>query len=104
MQDDHGPGVPVCCYVGDQETADEVKVIIKVVVQATQKIYPEFHLTNFMIDKSKAEIKAITELGYKYYLCKFHDLQDWERFLRSSRAGVLKTDQGKVIHWMIALI
>lgn len=104
IQDDHGQGVPVACYLGDQERSDEIKLFVEHVLQAAKKIHSAFTVSNFMIDKSKAEIKAVIDLGYNYYLCKFHVLQDWERFLRSSKAGVPKVDQGKIIHEIIKLI
>ena len=37
-----------------------------------------------MIDKSSAEIKALTDLGIFYLLCIFHMLQDVERFCKSA--------------------
>lgn len=45
-------------------------------------------ITHVMIDKSKAEISALGSLGIKYLLCLFHKLQEWERFLKKSEAGV----------------
>ncbi len=48
-----------------------------------------FRFASFMIDKSTAEICAIgTLLERMWHLCIFHVLQDWDRFLKSSEAGV----------------
>ena len=52
----------------------------------------------FMIDKSKAEIKALDLLGIQWLLCKFHMLQDWERRVKSAVGGVHgKGDQRMII-------
>jgi hypothetical protein len=45
-------------------------------------------LVNAMIDKSATEICALTQLGMQHFLCLFHLLQDWERYLRSAESGV----------------
>jgi hypothetical protein len=41
-----------------------------------------------MIDKSNTEIRALTDCGIKYFLCLFHVLQAWERFVRSGEGGI----------------
>ena len=43
---------------------------------------------HMMIDKSKAEIKALQDFGIMHLLCKFHMLQDVERFCKSAESGI----------------
>jgi hypothetical protein len=45
-------------------------------------------LMHAMIDKSKVEMAALQQAGMDYFLCLFHMLQEWERFLRSAEGGV----------------
>ena len=46
-----------------------------------------------MIDKSKAEISALRDCGMTHFLCLFHKLQDWERFLKRGEAGVKEPEE-----------
>ena len=56
-----------------------------------------------MIDKSKAEMAAISSIpGAKFLLCYFHLLQDWERFLRSAESGVKSAEQRHAIILQLA--
>ena len=56
---------------------------------------------NVMIDKSKVEISALTALELAYFLCLFHVLQDWERFVRSAESGVKGDDnRATVLAWL----
>lgn len=53
----------------------------------------DFKFGYIVIDKSKAEIAAVKLLQLSgdalgWLLCYFHFLQDWERFLTSSKSGV----------------
>lgn len=41
-----------------------------------------------MIDKSPTEMRALRDCGIEYFLCLFHVLQAWERFVRSADGGV----------------
>jgi hypothetical protein len=45
-----------------------------------------------MIDKSPTEMKALSDCAIIYFLCYFHVLQAWERFLRSAASKVSNKD------------
>jgi hypothetical protein len=45
-------------------------------------------LIHIMMDKDKAQIAACKLLGIIHLLCKFHMLQDFDRFLSSTSSGV----------------
>lgn len=52
-----------------------------------------------MIDKSATvtEILALHNCGIEYFLCLFHVLQAWERFVRSADGGVSNKGVRKAI-------
>lgn len=54
-----------------------------------------------MIDKSKAEISALASLGIFHFLCLFHKLQEWERFLKKSESGVKDPEERLGVLWAL---
>lgn len=62
----------------------------------------QFAFKYVMIDKSKAEMAAISSLQLKFLLCYFHLLQDWERFLRGSESGVRSGEERHLIMLNVA--
>ena len=48
---------------------------------------------NFMIDRSTAETKALQIMGIMHHYCKFHLLQDVERWCKSSSSGLSGSGQ-----------
>ena len=72
------------------------------VPQAREACSSEFTFRFIMIDKSKAEMAAVRQLGLAeqakgYLLCYFHFLQDWERFVRSAQSGVPSEHQHRLL-------
>ena len=85
-----GKGEPVAFIISSGESAE----VVTTCLQVLQPWLPK----RFMIDKSKAEIKALDLLGIQWLLCKFHMLQDWERRVKSAVGGVHgKGDQRMII-------
>lgn len=62
-----------------------------------ERLPPERKIKNAMIDKSPTEMRALEDCGMRYFLCLFHVLQAWERFVRSADGGVTSKDVRKAI-------
>jgi len=94
VQDEYGNGVPVAFSIATEENDDEVQRFLKGTASA---VGGNFAFKHIMIDKSTTEISAIGGLDgeVKYLLCFFHMLQEWERFLRSSDSGGVKSDEDR---------
>lgn len=99
--DEFGHFAPCGFMVSSSEAAQPITIFISKVEEAARQLLadPSFQLRSFMIDKSAAEIRAIRDLPGErnILLCRFHMLQDWVRFLRSSKAGVAEGDRGAVV-------
>ncbi|KAG5182502.1 hypothetical protein JKP88DRAFT_255926 [Tribonema minus] len=50
-----------------------------------------------IINKSSTEMSALRACGVEYFVCLFHVLQAWERFLRSADGGVKEKGDRKAI-------
>ena len=84
-----GKGEPVAFIISSGESAE----VVAKCLQILQPWLPK----RFMIDKSKAEIKALDSLSIQWLLCKFHMLQDWERWVKSAFGGVHGKDSQRNI-------
>lgn len=83
VADPYQNGVPCASMVSSCEAAPTLQLFIETLTRAGAAF------TFFMIDKSPTEMKAVQAAGYKYLLCKFHTMQAFERFLRTSQVGCL---------------
>ena len=83
MRDDYTNAVPVAHMISSAETAAVLQIFLQRVQQAAG-----FTFSYCMIDKSKAEMKALREQGTKYLLCNFHMAQDVERFLNARASNI----------------
>jgi hypothetical protein len=57
----------------------------------------EHKIEYVMIDKSATEMCALGRLSITFFLCYFHVLQAWERFVRSAESGVPAKEQRKKV-------
>jgi hypothetical protein len=85
VRDEYGHGFPVAYCISSAENKEIWVEFLQAVLNAAGLSAENL---NFMIDKSQTEISAIKAIGAKYLLCKFHMLQDWERFLKSTQSGM----------------
>eukprot|EP00611_Tribonema_gayanum_P026463 TRINITY_DN630_c0_g1_i7.p1 TRINITY_DN630_c0_g1~~TRINITY_DN630_c0_g1_i7.p1 ORF type:complete len:600 (-),score=121.78 TRINITY_DN630_c0_g1_i7:81-1880(-) len=85
--DDFREGVPVAFMLTSSQAAKEVKLFMDKVQEKTTRT-----IRYAMIDKSPTEMRALDDCSIQYFLCFFHVLQAWERFVRSADGGV--RDQG----------
>jgi hypothetical protein len=61
-------------------------------------------MKHVMIDKSPTEMRALMDCGLIFFLCYFHVLQAWERFVRSADSGVTdKRMRGSILRDVIAV-
>lgn len=85
VRDEFGHGFPVgYCIASNEDGAIWAEFLTAILQSAC---LDPANVT-FMIDKSSIEIAAIGEIKANYLLCRFHMMQEWERFLRSSDSGV----------------
>ena len=84
-----GKGEPMAFIISSGESAE----LVAKCLQALQPSLPK----RFMINKSKAEIKALDLLGVQWLLCKFHMLQDWEHRVKSVVGGFRGKDNQRII-------
>jgi hypothetical protein len=83
----HGHGYPVALFILQEETS----VCIGEALRILRKWNPEWQPTYVMIDKSDAELNAISDVFDEHttcLLCDFHRLQAWWRWLRVKDNGV----------------
>ena len=85
VKDDFGNGFPVVWCISSTEDKEAWKEFLVAALAAAGLTADG---RTFMIDKSKAEMAAITEIGANYLLCTFHVLQEWDRYLKSADSGV----------------
>lgn len=79
--DEFHNGVPCVTIISSAEKASDIKRFLEI---AQDKADVKFK--KIMMDKSATEIKAVTDLGIMHLLCIFHMCQDWDRFLKSTKA------------------
>lgn len=80
VADRYQNGVPCATMLSSCEDATTIQLVIETVRRAANM---EFEF--FMIDKSPTEMKAVQAAGHKFLLCKFHTMQAFERYLRTSQ-------------------
>ena len=104
VRDEWGHHCPAATCISDSETAKVVGRFLSAALEAA-KLDPAECV--FMIDKSTAEIAAIKALGARYLLCKFHFLQEADRWMKTAESGVAgKTAsdlRSAVVHRLIRL-
>jgi hypothetical protein len=62
-------------------------------------------MKHVMIDKSPTEMRALRDCDIIFFLCFFHVLQAWERFVRSADSGVTsKATRKHILKDIIALV
>jgi hypothetical protein len=102
VRDEFGHGFPAAyCISSTEDSVVWQEFLLAVLNEAN--LDPKD--VTFMIDKSGIEISAIEAIGSKYLLCKFHMLQEWERFLKSAESGVSgpkNKDTRKRILWRLS--
>jgi MULE transposase domain len=104
VRDEFGHGFPAAyCITSTEDSAVWQEFLLAVLKEAD--LDPKD--ITFMIDKSTIEISAIENIGAKYLLCKFHMLQEWERFLKSAESGVsgpINMEPRKRILWQLSFL
>ena len=104
VRDEYGQGCPVAACISEGETAESWGRFLEAVLKKAGLAAAD---CVFMIDKSLAEIAAIKALGARYLLCKFHFLQEGDRWLKTVESGVAGVaradDRFRIVHRLIKL-
>lgn len=85
VRDEFGHGFPAGYCISSNEDGAIWSEFLTAILQSADLNPAD---VTFMIDKSTIEIAAIGQIGSNYLLCKFHMMQEWERFLRSTESRV----------------
>jgi hypothetical protein len=87
-----GCGVPIAYLVTSWEAAAPIERLLR----ALRSQVFGGKMPPLMVDKGPSETGALRALQWPYFLCLFHFLQLWRKWLRSKESGV-SADVSKVV-------
>ncbi len=83
-RDELGRGVPLLFCIASTEAAEPIEQMLQL---AQHRLFGGTQ-PPIMVDKGSSETSALRALGWRHFLCYFHFLQVWKKWLKSSDSKV----------------